>query len=330
MRALVLEGGRLSYRGDHDPPHLGPDEALIRVRVAGICATDLELARGYKGGFAGVPGHEFVGVVEGVSNGPDGPDESEQKDLAWQGRRVTATINVGCGHCPVCLATGPEHCAARTVIGIMGRDGAFAEYVAVPVRNLVAVPDELPDERAVFAEPLAAALRIREQVAVTPSQRAAVIGPGRLGMLAGKVLSLAGTEVTMIGRSQASLALARAWGLEVAIGDGAPRAAFDVVVDATGDPAGFGLALDLVRSQGTVVVKSTFAGASQLDLGQIVVREIRVIGSRCGPFAPALRLLARGDVDVDALIDAEYALDHGEAAFAHAATPGARKILLRP
>jgi threonine dehydrogenase-like Zn-dependent dehydrogenase len=317
VRALYLDGGELCYRSDHEEPRPGPDEALIRVSVAGICATDLELARGYKGGFQGVPGHEFVGVVE------------RAPDPAWQGRRVTASINVGCGRCARCLATGPEHCGDRAVIGILGRDGAFAEYVAAPLANLVAVPDALTDERAVFTEPLAAALRITEQLEAPPG-RAAVIGPGRLGMLVGKVLSLAGTEVTMIGRSAASLALARAWGLAAASGQDAPRRGFDVVVDAAGNPAGFRLALDLVRPLGTVVVKSTFAGACDVDMSTIVVNEIRVIGSRCGPFAPALLLLARGQVDVDGLMGAEYRLEQGVAAFAHAARPGARKILLRP
>ena len=327
MRGLYLEDGELRLRTDIASPEPGPDEVLIGVDRAGICGTDLEMVRGYKGGFCGVLGHEFVGRVEWAS------------DPAQVGRRVTASINVGCNQCAVCRRDGPEHCARRTVIGILGRDGVFADQVVIPAFNLHRIPDNVPDEHAVFAEPLAAALRIREQVAVRPDQRAAVVGPGRLGMLAARVLSLGGTRVTVIGRRSESLALAGTWRLHSDLTGAAGKSSFDLVVEATGDPAGFAEAIRLVRPRGTLVLKSTYAAATRPDAGrpsrpfdltEIVVAEIRVVGSRCGPFAPALRLLEDRVIDLDALIDGEYPLSEGLAAFNHAARPGIRKILLRP
>jgi len=318
MNGLYLAGNKLSYRTNLPQPQPGPDEALVRVTLAGICSTDLEIVKGYIPNFQGVLGHEFVGVVESAPA------------AAWRGRRVVATINAGCGKCDVCRSDGPEHCPDRTVLGIYNRDGVFAQYVAVPQVNLLPVPDEVPDEAAVFTEPLAAALRIREQVKVRPTSRVAVVGPGRLGMLIGQVLALAGTEVTMLGRREASLALPARLGLPTALVDSLPDNSFDFVVEATGNEAGFIHSLRLVRPLGVLVLKSTFAGRSQLDLTKLVVGEITVVGSRCGPFAPALRLLARQEVAVQPLIDGEYPLSEGLAAFARAAQPGTRKILLRP
>ncbi len=216
------------------------------------------------------------------------------------------------------------------MLGIHNRDGVFAEYVAVPQVNLLPVPDDVPDEAAVFTEPLAAALRIREQVKVRPTAKTAVVGPGRLGLLIGQVLALAGTEVTMLGRREASLELPARLGLPTALVDSLPDDSFDFVVEATGNDAGLAHSLRLVRPLGALILKSTFAGRSRIDLTKLVVGEINVVGSRCGPFAPALRLLARRDVAVQPLIDGEYPLSEGMAAFAHAAQPGVRKILLRP
>ena len=321
MRALYLEEGQLTLHGDYPRPGVGADDALIRVTLAGICSTDLELVKGYAGGFRGVLGHEFVGVVEAVGLA----DATE-----WIGRRVVGSINLGCRRCAVCLGEGPEHCPNRTTLGIHNKDGVFADYVTLPVANLLSVPDNVADEEAVFTEPLAAALRIREQIAVRPAARAAVVGPGRLGLLVGQVLALAGTDVIVLGRRVASLDLPRQLGLATGVVDDAADDSFDLVIEATGNDAGFAHSLRLVRPRGTLVLKSTFHGNANINLTKLVVAEINVVGSRCGPFAPALRLLARGAVAVRPLIEAEYPLADALAAFARADQPGVRKLLLRP
>ncbi|MCB8968130.1 MAG: alcohol dehydrogenase catalytic domain-containing protein [Ardenticatenaceae bacterium] len=318
MEALYLENGHLTYQADYPQPQPGIGEALIRVTLAGICSTDLEIVRGYVPGFRGVLGHEFVGVVEASS------------EPAWNGRRVVGSINIGCGTCAVCHQHGPEHCPHRQALGIHGKDGAFATYLTLPTANLHAVPDDVPDETAVFTEPLAAALRIREQVIVRPTAKTAVIGPGRLGLLIAQVLALAGTDVTLLGRRSASLTLPAQWGLPVGLTTAYSDNSFDLVVEATGNEAGLAAALRLIRPLGTLILKSTFAGDATINLTKLVVGEINVVGSRCGPFAPALRLLAAKAVDVTSLIDGEYALRDGLAAFAHASQPGVRKVLLRP
>ena len=321
MHALYLKEGQLTLHGDYPRPTPGADEALIRVTLAGICSTDLELVKGYAGGFRGVLGHEFVGVVEAVGSA----DAAE-----WVGQRVVGGINLGCRNCAVCLGDGPEHCPNRTTLGIHNKDGVFADYVTLPVVNLLAVPDGVADEEAVFTEPLAAALRIREQIAVRPAARAAVVGPGRLGLLVAQVLALAGGDVTVLGRRAESLELPQQLGLVTGLVDDEADDTFDLVVEATGNDAGFAHSLRLVRPRGTLVLKSTFHGNANINLTKLVVAEINVIGSRCGPFAPALRLLARTAVAVRPLIEAEYPLADALAAFAHADRPGARKVLLRP
>jgi threonine dehydrogenase-like Zn-dependent dehydrogenase len=318
MQALVLSHGRLSYQTHYPPPDPTPEEALIRVTLAGICATDLELVKGYAGGFEGVLGHEFVGLVE------------QAADEKWIGRRVVGSINIGCNHCATCIRYGPEHCPHRAALGIHRHGGAFADYLTLPVANLYLVPDNVPDEMAVFTEPLAAALRIREQVRLQPAARMAVVGPGRLGLLVAQVLALAGSDVTVIGRRLQSLDLPAQLGLATGLVTDFAADTFDFVVEATGNEAGLATSLRLVRPLGTLILKSTFQGTASLDLTKLVVSEINVIGSRCGPFAPALRLLSRSQVNVQALIDGEYSLAEGAAAFAHAAQPGVRKILLRP
>jgi threonine dehydrogenase-like Zn-dependent dehydrogenase len=321
MDALYLENGQLSLRTDYPDPQPRPGEALIAVTLAGVCSTDLELVKGYLP-FNGVLGHEFVGVVTAVGS----PDQ----DTGWIGQRVVGTINLGCGGCAVCLADGPEHCPQRTVLGIAGKDGVFAQFVTLPVTNLLPVPDEVSDEQAVFTEPLAAALRIREQVNVRPTVRMAVVGPGRLGLLVGQVLALAGGQVTMLGRSPASLELPARLGLQTGLEADFDDNSFDFVVEATGNEAGFAQSLRLLQPRGTLILKSTFAGEATLNLTKLVVAEINVVGSRCGPFAPALRLLARRAVDVLASIEAQYPLREALAALDHAARPGVRKVLLRP
>jgi threonine dehydrogenase-like Zn-dependent dehydrogenase len=317
MRALVLTDGGARLHTAYPRPGVSPGEALVRVLKAGVCATDLELIKGYAG-FRGVLGHEFVGQVE-------------QCDVAgWTGRRVVGTINLGCRVCPVCLAEGPEHCPERTVLGIAGRDGAFADYLSLPAANLLPVPEGLADQEAVFTEPLAAALRIPEQMAVPPSGRVAVVGPGRLGLLIAQVLELTHDGVVVLGRSRRALELPAELGLETGLISDVDSDSWDLVVEATGNAAGFAAALDMVRPRGTLALKSTFAGAPPMDLTKLVVGEVTVVGSRCGPFAPALDLLASGSIQVRPLIEAEYALLDGLEALQHAARPGVRKVLLTP
>lgn len=317
MKAVVLTNGQIEVRDDMPCPQVGTDEALIRVRLAGICATDLEIIKGYAG-FEGVLGHEFVGVVE------------ECTQETWVGRRVVGSINLGCGECSVCRTQGPEHCPNRTVLGIQNCDGVFAEYVALPVANLYPVPDDVPDEKAVFTEPLAAGARILQQVDLPENGRVAVVGPGRMGMLISQVLSVQGANVTVLGRSESSLQLAQQLNLNTGLVDDQPDNSFDFVVEATGNDAGLAHSLRLVRPLGTLVMKSTFHGKANVDLTKLVVGEITVVGSRCGPFDEALRLLRQESIEVSGLIDAEYPLSDALAALEHAAQPGVRKVLLRP
>lgn len=280
-------------------------EATVRVRLAGVCATDLELVKGYMG-FTGVLGHEFVGEVE------DGPPE-------WRGKRVVADINAACGQCQACRAGRGSHCPSRTVLGIVNRDGAFAERVSIPVANLHEVPAGVDDRAAVFVEPLAAALRVLEQVHVAPSDRVIVLGPGRLGQLCARVLALTGARVQVIGRAERLARLPR--GIEHAGEAGA-----DIVVDCTGSPRGLGQAVGLVRPGGTVVLKTTVHDVAGFEPNRLVIDEVRVVGSRCGPFEPALRLLASGAVDPTPLIDADLPLG----VEALDAAVGAMKVVVRP
>lgn len=314
MNALVLTaaGPRLT---DVPAPDR-PGEARVRVSLAGVCATDLELVRGYMG-FAGTLGHEWVGVVEAAP------------DPAWVGRRVVGDINVACGACPTCLAGRPTHCPHRTVLGIQGRDGAFAEALSLPLGNLHPVPDGVPDEAAVFVEPLAAALAIVDQTHVRPTERVAVLGTGRLGLLCAAVLALTGAEVWGVGRNPATRALLPR-SVRPAAPDDARGQRFDVVVDATGSADGLALATALVRPRGRVVLKTTVHDLGATNPTGWVIDEITLIGSRCGPFDPALRLLAAGLVDPRPLISARLPLARGVEALARAAEPGAVKVLLQP
>jgi threonine dehydrogenase-like Zn-dependent dehydrogenase len=308
MRAIVLDpDGTLSLRDRPKPAANG--ECLIRVTAAGICGTDLELLRGYAG-FSGVPGHEFVGVVE----------ESGPADSVWLGRRVAGEITVGCGRCGGCRAAGRGHCDVRTVTGIRGRDGAFAEYLTLPATNLHAVPPSLDDVTAVFVEPTAAACRVIEQVPMDSGTRAAVVGAGRLGLLVAQVLRLHGAAVTVVVRGGPATSTAAALGFEtVNVGAVAPLARqFDVAVDATGQAAGFAVAVALVRPRGTLVVKSTIHGDTPIAFSPLVVDEISVIGSRCGPFARAIELLDAGRVNVKPLIAGIYPLERFAEAFEQA------------
>ena len=316
MQALVYDGEALRLREDYPRPVLPPREALVRVRLAGICNTDLEIVRGYMG-FRGVLGHEFVGTVE------------EAEDRSLIGQRVVGEINAYCGECPTCQAGRPTHCPHRTTLGIWGRDGAFAEYLTLPVRNLHTVPDAISDEEAVFTEPLAAALEILEQVHLRPTDRVIVLGDGKLGLLVAQVLALMGCDLLAVGRHREKLAILARRGIPTALESEAEGLAADVVVECTGRPEGFAAARRILRPRGMLVLKSTYHGGVEADLTGLVVDEITLVGSRCGPFPPALRLLQHGLVDVRSLISAVYPLAQGVEAFARAAEPGVLKVLLQ-
>lgn len=315
MRALLFDGA-LHVDCTTPRPLPGPDEALIRVRLAGICGTDLEVVRGYKG-FAGILGHEFVGEVVSA------PEEG------WVGQRVCGEINVGCGACSFCRAALRSHCEHRTVVGILDRPGAFADFLTLPLENLHRVPDEIEDERAVFVEPLAAAFEMLDQVEVRAGLSVAVIGDGRLGNLCAQVMAAAGADVTVIGRHARKLAILSRLGLRTAGMTTAPAGPYDIVVDATGSPSGLTEALARVRPRGTLILKSTYAGSFPLDLSTAVVNEITIIGSRCGPFNRALEALTRRSIDVTPMIDAVYPLECGLEAMERASAPGTMKVLLR-
>jgi threonine dehydrogenase-like Zn-dependent dehydrogenase len=327
MIGLWLEDRQLRLVSDLPVPEPAPGEALVRVRLAGICNTDLELIRGYYP-YAGVLGHEFVGVVEQAPPGHD----------SLVGKRVVGEINAVCGACAACEAGRPTHCENRTVLGIVDRGGAFAEYLTLPAENLHVVPDSLPDDAAVFTEPLAAALQIQEQVRIEPNDRILVVGDGKLGQLIARTLRLTGGYLCVAGRHADKLAMLRRLGIdivEVAGGEHPDNAAvglrgFDVVVECSGSPEGFDLARLAVRPRGALVMKSTYADRLSIDISSLVVDEVTLVGSRCGPFAPALELIDSGQVDVEDLIVDSYPLSAGVAAFDHARRRGTLKILLRP
>jgi len=294
-------------------------EALIRVTKSGICNTDLEIVRGYAG-FSGTIGHEFVGVVEESRSAPE-----------WIGKRVVGEINAGCGICEKCLAKDPRHCPNRTVLGIHGRDGAHAELVTLPAENLLEVPANVPDEAAVFVEPLAAAFGITEQVEIGDTTRVAVIGDGKLGILCAFALSLKSKNTVLIGKHREKLILGEKRNIEgILLNDAVPalNRAFDVVIEASGSESGFATALDLLKPRGKMVLKSTFQGKTNLEMWRVVVDEITIVGSRCGRFAPALELLEKGLVTVEDLISEEFPLAEGVRAMSRAAEKGVMKVLL--
>lgn len=320
MQALFFDGRNLRLDPRYPDPRPAPSQALLQVLLAGICATDLEMLAGYAS-FTGVSGHEFVGRVLACDARPE-----------LVGQRVVAEINIGCGACPRCRAGCREHCQQRQVLGIRGRDGAFAEYLVAPVENLHVVPDAVPDQAAVFIEPLAAALRVREQIAIRPSDRVVVLGDGKLGQLVARSLAGVGCQLQVQGRSheRRGMALLREAGIATAAAGEISPGWADVVVECTGSPAGFDQALALLRPQGALVLKSTYVNPGSINLSRVVVDEIRVVGSRCGPFQPALAALASGAVDPLPLIDAVFPLADGLAAMQHAARSGVLKVLLQP
>ena len=316
MLALAYDGS-LRLVLDQPLPVAGEGDAVIRVTLAGICNTDVEILRGYAD-FQGILGHEFVGVVE------DGPDRS------LIGKRVAGEINIACGHCRFCLAGMPTHCACRTVLGIRGHPGAFAEYLVLPQRNLHVVPDGVADEDAVFTEPLAAALEILQQVHVHPDDDVIVLGDGKLGLLVAQVLRLTGCALEVVGKHPDKLVKASALGVRTVLAAEIGARSVDIVVDCTGQPSGFELARALVRPRGVIVLKSTFHGSAATDLSLVVVDEVTIVGSRCGPFAAALRLLGQGLVQLAPLVSATYPLADAVRAMKQATVPGVLKVLIKP
>lgn len=317
MRALWLEDRKLTYRTDLPIPQPAPGEALIRTRLAGICGTDLELLRGYYP-FTGVLGHEFVGEVVEAPSAP-----------RLVGKRVVGEINVVCGDCAPCRAGHPTHCLNRTVLGIAGRNGVFADYFTLPVENLDLVPEDVADEKAVFAEPLAAALEILEQVHVHPTDRVLVVGAGRLGQLIAQTLSLTGADLSVVARHERQRALLAQRGIAAISEDDVPEGSLDLVVEATGSPGGFESARKAVRPRGVLVLKSTYAGNLDFDASALVVDEITLVGSRCGPFAPALRLLRQELVNPAILIEHIYPFANSLEAFKKASEHGVLKVILK-
>jgi len=315
MRALLYDG-QLRWTDAYPLPAVPPGEALIRVRLAGICNTDLEIMRGYMG-FRGVLGHEFVGVVEACAA------------EAWIGQRVVGEINCYCGACATCARGNFTHCPQRTTLGISQRDGALADYTTLPLRNLHPVCAEISDEEAVFVEPLAAALEILEQVHLRPTERVIVLGDGKLGLLVAQVLSLTGCDLTCVGHHPRKLDILKQRGIDARLPAELSGERADCVVECTGVPTGLEMAVSLLRPRGRLILKSTYHGQVNANVTGWVVDELALIGSRCGPFAPALRLLARRLVDVRSLIDSVYSLDDGLAAFQRAASAGALKVLVR-
>ncbi len=311
MRAVMYEN---VLRLDTTVPKPEPtsEQSLLKIRRAGICNTDLELMAGYKE-FSGILGHEFVAEVVGG-------------ELA--GRRVVGEINVTDGTCEMCQRGIPSQCLNRNAIGIDDHPGAFADYLALVSRNLYPVPDDVSDDMAVFVEPLAAALQVTEGVHISPRDRVVLIGAGKLGLLVAQVLKLTGADLSVVARREKPAALLQKWGIRAVTADELARRSAQVVVDCTGNAEGFAQALELVQPRGTIVLKSTYVGTPAANLTRVAVDEIRVVGSRCGPFDAALRLLSHGLIDTESMIDGRYSIDAALAAFDHAAKPGALKVLL--
>ena len=315
MKALWLENNQLDLRDV--PQTRKPNETLIKIRKAGICSTDLELVKGYYP-YTGIIGHEFVG------------DVIEADDASWVGQRVVGEINAVCNECEQCLNRRPTHCEHRTVLGIVNRDGTFAEYTSLPIANLHRVPASVPDEMAVFTEPLAAALEIQDQIQVKPTDRVLLVGAGRLGQLIAQTLALTGCDLRVVARHEHQQNLLKKHGIKIIAEENVQPWRWDIVVEATGSPSGFSLARQAIRPRGTLVLKSTYKGEMSVNFSSIVVDEINIVGSRCGPFEPALRLMESKQVDPTVLIDSEFSLGNVLKAFEHAAETGVLKVLVQP
>eukprot|EP01041_Mallomonas_annulata_P013041 gene13041-27524_t len=311
MKGLWLENQQLTLRLDIPIPSPPENEALVRIISAGICNTDLELIKGYYP-YAGVLGHEFVGIVE------HGPAHLMKK-------RVVGDINATCGNCRFCDTNNFHHCENRTVLGIVHRNGAFSDYITLPSKNLHVVPDNVSTELATLTEPIAAALEIQQQISIMPKDRVLVVGDGKLGLLVALTLSLTACDLLVIGRHREKLDILVAQGIRTGFEDSVTDKEFDICVECTGNPGGFVIARRAVRPQGTIVMKSTYAAPLTIDISSIVVDEIRLIGSRCGPFDLALKVLAEGSRDFTPLIQAKFPLSEGLEAFEKAKTRGMLK-----
>jgi threonine dehydrogenase-like Zn-dependent dehydrogenase len=314
MKGLWLENKNLQLRTNLETPEPSADEALVRVTRAGICNTDLELIRGYYP-YTGILGHEFVGVVE------QGPPELINQ-------RVVGEINAACGECFYCKKGIPTHCENRTVLGIVNRNGAFADYLTLPIKNLHSVPDSISTDAATFTEPVAAALEIQQQISISPNHRVLVVGDGKLGQLIAQTIALTGCDLLTVGRHLGKLANLENRGIKTGFADAIKPRSFDIAVECTGNPTGFETARQALRPRGILVLKSTYAGQLTFDASALVVDEITLMGSRCGPFKPALELLAQHNIDVEPLIQAHYSLEEGLAAFEQAGQRGTMKVLL--
>jgi threonine dehydrogenase-like Zn-dependent dehydrogenase len=318
MKAIVFDG-ELKYTAEYPVPAAQEDEALIKIKMAGICNTDLEIIKGYLG-FKGVIGHEFVGIVEKVNG--------VSQDII--GQRVAGDINCACGRCDSCLKGLKTHCPNRKTLGIAGKDGVFAEYITLPVRNLFMVPENVSDEEAVFTEPLAAAFEISEQIHIRPTYRILVLGDGKLGILISLALNLTRADVTLAGRHDEKLKIAWAQGVKTVNNTNSHLTSdsYDIVVEASGTPEGFEFALQLVKPRGTVVLKSTAARGKEINLAPVVIKEIQVTGSRCGPFEPALRALSQRLINVRPLIAEIYKPEQAKEAFEKARSKDSLKVII--
>ena len=316
MKAAYFDGKEMVFENNYPDPH--PGESLVRVNLAGICGTDLEILQGYMS-YDGILGHEFVGTVE----------KSDNQELV--GKRVVGEINAGCGKCDSCSKGMERHCPNRTVLGILKRNGAFAEYLSLPEKNLHVLPDSISDEQAVFVEPLAAAFEIKEQVKLESQWRIAVVGDGRLAQLIAQVLKLSCSDVVCFGRHQIKLDSLERFQIKTKIGiEKDDEQAFDLVVEATGSNSGFSDTMKLVRPRGIVILKSTIASRENLDLTPTVVNEITLVGSRCGLFKPAIDALATGIISDDSMVDSTYPLEKFSEAIEHAKKPDTLKVFLKP
>jgi threonine dehydrogenase-like Zn-dependent dehydrogenase len=316
MKAAYFDGQKIIFDTNYPEPDFG--EVLVRVNLAGICGTDLEILDGYMK-YRGILGHEFVGIVE----------KSDNPDLI--GKRVVGEINAGCGVCESCTKGMERHCSNRTVLGILKRDGAFAEFLSLPEKNLHVLPDSVTDEQAVFVEPLAAAFEIKEQVKLESQWNVAVVGDGRLAQLILQVLKLSCPNTICFGKHLNKLASVEKLGIKTKIGiESIDEQSFDLIVEATGSNSGFADAMKLVRPRGTVILKSTIASKENLDLTPTVVNEITLIGSRCGLFKPALDALATGIVSVDGMIDSTFPLEKFQEAIEYAKKSDTLKVFLKP
>ena len=316
VKATIFDGKHITLDKNYPDPEF--NETLVRVSLAGICGTDLEILDGYMQ-YNGILGHEFVGVVE----------KSNNSDLI--GKRVVGEINAGCGKCDSCVNGMERHCPSRTVLGILKRNGAFAEFLSLPEKNLHIIPDSISDEQAVFVEPLAAAFEINEQVSLKPEWNVAVVGDGRLAQLIIQVIKLTCSNITCFGKHEKKLEGLVQSGIKIKVGiESTDEQLFDLVIEATGSNSGFSDTMKLVKPRGTVILKSTIASRENLDLTPTIINEITLIGSRCGLFKPAIEALASGKISVNSMIDSTFSLEKFEDAIIYAKKPDTLKVFLKP